>query len=62
MTVGPDTLSYPLAYRGTLRVALVMFVCQFAAVGILLVLAGVTRLALFPVRALRHMVAGRSLP
>jgi hypothetical protein len=43
-------LSFALTYGGTLVVALLMFIGQLTAVGILLVLAGITRLAAYPPR------------
>lgn len=39
-----DTLSFALTYGGTLAVALLLFVGQLTAVGVLLVFAGIVRL------------------
>ncbi|MBT2566323.1 hypothetical protein J7I84_07420 [Arthrobacter sp. ISL-85] len=45
MRISPDTLSYALTYGGTQVLALLIFLGQLTAVGILLILAGITRLA-----------------
>ena len=47
-----DTLSYALTYGGTLVVALLMFIGQLTTVGVLLVLAGITRLTEYPIQAI----------
>lgn len=52
MPFNPDTLSFALTYGGTLIVALLMFIGQLTAVGILLVLAGITRLTAYPIQAI----------
>ncbi len=52
MPFSPDTLSYALTYGGTLVLALLMFIGQLTAVGILLVLAGITWLAAYPIQAI----------
>ncbi|MEW1808429.1 hypothetical protein AB0284_17745 [Pseudarthrobacter phenanthrenivorans] len=52
MSANPDTLSYALTYGGTLVVALLMVIGQLAAVAILLILAGITRLTAYPIRAI----------
>jgi hypothetical protein len=52
MPSNTDTLSFALTYGGTLVVALLMLIGQLTAVGILLVLAGITRLAAYPVQAI----------
>lgn len=41
MPFDTDTLSFVLTYGGTLVVALLMFIGQLTAVGILLILAGI---------------------
>lgn len=51
MLFDTDTLSYLLAYGGTLVIALLMILGQLTAVGILLVFAGIARLAAYPVQA-----------
>jgi hypothetical protein len=51
MPFDADTLSYSLTYGGTLVVALLMFMGQLTAVGILLMIAGITRLAAYPIQA-----------
>ncbi|WP_181762606.1 hypothetical protein [Pseudarthrobacter sp. B4EP4b] len=45
-------MTYTLAYAGTLFVALLMFIGQLTAVAVLLVLAGMTRLVMHPIRAI----------
>lgn len=56
MHLDTDTLSYLLAYGGTLIIGLLMLLGQLTAVGILLVLAVVARLAAYPIRtALRSL-------
>jgi hypothetical protein len=52
MPFNTDTLSFALTYGGTLVVALLMVIGQLTAVGILLVLAGITRLAAYPIQAI----------
>lgn len=47
-----DTLSFSLTYGGTLVVALLMFIGQLTAVGFLLMVAGITRLAAYPIQAI----------
>lgn len=47
-----DTLSFTLTYGGTLVVALLMFIGQLTAVGFLLMVAGITRLAAYPIQAI----------
>ncbi len=42
MPFDTDTFSFVLTYGGTLLVALLMFIGQLTAVGILLILAGIT--------------------
>ncbi|WP_427008697.1 hypothetical protein [Pseudarthrobacter sp. H2] len=48
----PDTLSYAPTYGGMLVLALLMFIGQLTAAGILLVLAGFTWLAAYPIQAI----------
>jgi hypothetical protein len=55
MLFNTDTLSFALTYGGTLVVALLMFIGQLTAVGILLILAGITRLAAYPVHAIARL-------
>lgn len=43
-----NTLSLSLTYVGTLLVALLMFIGQLTAMGVLLILAGIARLLAFP--------------
>ncbi|GAB3572517.1 hypothetical protein GCM10027405_39380 [Arthrobacter alkaliphilus] len=52
MPFDKDTLSFALIYGGTSVVALLMFIGQLTAVGILLVLAGITRLTAYPIQAI----------
>jgi hypothetical protein len=52
MPSNTDTLSYALTFGGTLVVALLMFIGQLPALGFLLVLAGITRLTAYPIRAI----------
>jgi hypothetical protein len=52
MPLNPDTVSFALTYGGTLVVALLMVIGQLAAVGILLVLAGITRLTAYPIQTI----------
>jgi hypothetical protein len=52
MPSGVDTLSFTLTYGGTLVVALLMFIGQLTAMGILLMVAGLTRLAAYPIQAI----------
>jgi hypothetical protein len=47
-----NTLSYALTYGGTLALALLMLISQLTAAGILLALAGITRLTVCAVRAI----------
>lgn len=51
MAFNTDTLGFALTYGGTLVVALLMFIGQLTAVGVL-VLAGITRLTAYPVQAI----------
>ena len=52
MPFDPDTLSFTLTYGGTLVVALLMFIGQLTAVGVLLVIAGITWLTAYPIQAI----------
>ena len=52
MPFNTNTLSFALTYGGTLIVVLLMFTGQLTAVGILLVVAGITRLPAYPIRAI----------
>lgn len=52
MLFDTDTLSFSLTYGGTLIVALLMFLGQLAAAGILLVCAGIIWLTVYPVQAI----------
>ncbi|SFT93051.1 hypothetical protein SAMN04487915_105231 [Arthrobacter sp. ov118] len=52
MPLNTDSLSFALTYGGTLVVALLMFIGQLTAVGILLVLAAITRLTAYPIQAI----------
>ncbi|WP_459277150.1 hypothetical protein [Paenarthrobacter nitroguajacolicus] len=52
-----DTLSFSLTYGGTLVVALLMFIGQLTAVGILLMVAGITRLATYPIQAISRSLS-----
>lgn len=52
MPTDVDTLSFTLTYGGTLVVALLMLIGQLTAVGILLMVAGITRLAAYPIQAI----------
>lgn len=52
MLFDSDTLSFTLTYGGTLLVALLMFIGQLSAVGILLLLAGISWLTAYPVQAI----------
>lgn len=47
MPLDADTVSFTLTYGGTLVVALLMFIGQLTAVGILLILAGITWLTAY---------------
>jgi hypothetical protein len=51
-------LSFALTYGGTLVVALLMFVGQLTAVGMLLVLAGITRLMAYAIRTIARPRSG----
>ncbi|MBE4718985.1 hypothetical protein [Pseudarthrobacter sp. AB1] len=44
------TLSFTLTYAGTLAVALLMFIGQLTAFGILLALVGTARLVAYPLK------------
>lgn len=46
-----DTLSFALTYGGTLVIALLIFLCQLTAVGILLTVADTARLLTYPIQA-----------
>jgi hypothetical protein len=46
-----DTLSFALTYGGTLVIASVMFLFQLTAIGILLAVAGIARLVVYPIQA-----------
>ena len=62
MPSNPDTLSFALPYGGTLVVALLMFIGQLTALGFLLVLAGITRLTAYPIRAIVRSFTGPDQP
>lgn len=47
----PSTLAFGLTYAGTLAVALLMFIGQLTAFGILLALVGAARLVAYPLKA-----------
>ncbi|MCU1516518.1 MAG: hypothetical protein JWQ75_1239 [Pseudarthrobacter sp.] len=57
-----DTLSFTLTYGGTLVVALLMFIGQLTAVGFLLMVAGITRLAAYPIQAISRSFSRRDQP
>lgn len=57
-----DTLSFSLTYGGTLVVALLMFIGQVTAAGILLMVAGITRLAAYPAQAISRSFSRPSQP
>jgi hypothetical protein len=59
MDFSTDTLSFALTYGGTLVAALLMFIAQLTAIGILLVLARITRLTTYPVQALTRTFSRR---
>ena len=52
MPFDTDTFSFALTYGGTLVVAMLMFIGQLTAVGVLLVLAGITWLTAYPIQAI----------
>ena len=57
MPFDTDTLSFVLTYGGTLVVALLMFIGQLTAVGILLILAGSTWLTAYPIQAIARALS-----
>lgn len=52
MPFDADTVSFALTYGGTLVVALLMFIGQLTAAGILLILAGITWLAAYIIQGI----------
>ncbi|MET3922841.1 hypothetical protein [Arthrobacter sp. UYEF20] len=50
----PSTLAFALTYTGTLTVALLMFLGQFAVFTVLLTLVGTGRLMVISMRALQR--------
>lgn len=62
MPLDADTLSFSLTYGGTLVVALLMFIGQLTAVGILLVVAGIIRLTAYPFQAISRSFSRSGQP
>ena len=55
MPFDTDTLNFALTYGGTLVVALLMFIGQLTAAGILLVLAGITWVTVYLLQAIARV-------